>query len=61
MTDSRCPNCENDISDVITTTVRNTYTLGSGPEIHAIVCPHCGTELSISIDVTARLSRSGAS
>ena len=58
MRDNRCPSCENDLSDVITSTIIKTYR-GAGPEVHTISCPHCVTELSISVDVTTRLSRAG--
>ena len=56
MRDNRCPSCENDISDVVTSAIVRRLTAGeSEPDV--VTCPHCGTELTLTVSIDASLSR----
>jgi hypothetical protein len=56
MRESNCPSCENDISEVVTSAIVSQLTAG-GTESVVVTCPHCGTELSLIVNIDARLSR----
>jgi uncharacterized protein (UPF0212 family) len=55
MRENKCPSCENDISDVVTAAIVSRLTAG-GSESDVVTCPHCGTELSLTVNIDARLS-----
>ena len=56
MRENRCPNCENDISEVVTSAIVSRLTAG-GTEPEVVTCPHCGTELSLTVNIDASLAR----
>jgi hypothetical protein len=56
MRDNICPSCENDISEAVTSAIVSTITAGRG-ESAVVTCPHCGTELSLTVNIQASLSR----
>lgn len=59
MPENICPNCENDISDVIlSVAVKRQRGLEENRE--TITCPHCGTELAIAVSVRATIARAQA-
>ena len=56
MTDNRCPNCENDVTDaVMAATVRRLRAGGAGTE--EMECPHCGEQLQVAVSLNVRLER----
>ena len=56
MQEHKCPSCENDISDVVTSAIVSRLTAGES-ESDLVTCPHCGTELSLTVNIDASLSR----
>jgi hypothetical protein len=56
MRDNRCPNCDNDITEVVTSAIVSRLQAG-GAESDVVTCPHCGTELSLIVNIEASLSR----
>ena len=56
MQGQRCPNCENDINEVMTTAVIAIIQRGN-PGSAPITCPHCGEELMLSASVQASVGR----
>ena len=56
MREHKCPSCENDISDVVTSAIVSRLTAGES-ESDVVTCPHCGTELSLTVNIDASLSR----
>lgn len=59
MQDNRCPNCQNDISDVVTSTVIAMLKTGERRPC-TISCPHCGEELTVAAQIATTLSREPA-
>lgn len=56
MTDHRCPNCENDLTDAVVTAIVTNIAAGSqDPE--PLSCPHCGEALAVTIAIHATLTR----
>jgi len=58
MDGTRCPECENDLTDATTAMLvelLKARRLGMSP----MTCPHCGTELSVNASVTAAIARQG--
>ncbi len=53
---SRCPECENDLTETTTSTIVNLLKTGK-IGVAAMTCPHCGTELSVDARVTATITR----
>jgi hypothetical protein len=56
MPENKCPNCENDISEVVTSAIVARLTSG-GVESEVVTCPHCGTDLGLTVNIDASLSR----
>ena len=56
MRDNRCPNCDNDISEAVTAAIVSKLTAGES-QSDVVTCPHCGTELSLTVNIDASLSR----
>jgi hypothetical protein len=56
MRENKCPNCENDISEVVTSAIVARLVAG-GSESDVVTCPHCATELSLTVNIDATLSR----
>lgn len=56
MTGSRCPECENDLTDVTTSTIVDLLKAGKVGAT-TMTCPHCGTELTVNASVTATIAR----
>jgi len=53
---NRCPNCENDINEVVTSVVIAALQQGeNGPT--PIACPHCGQELIVRAAVQTSVER----
>jgi hypothetical protein len=57
MRDNRCPNCDNDISEVVTSAIVSRLKAAGegGPDV--VTCPHCATELSLTVNIDTSLSR----
>ena len=56
MADNRCPNCENDITQTVTTTLIAMLQAGERGS-RELSCPHCAAELSVSAQVTTALTQ----
>lgn len=56
MQDNRCPNCENDISETVTSTLVAMLQAGDSGS-RTLLCPHCGEALSVTARVTTTLLR----
>lgn len=55
MRDNRCPNCENDISEAVTSAIVSRLQKGGG-ESDVVTCPHCGVALSLTVNIDTSLS-----
>ena len=56
MRDNRCPSCDNDISEVVTSAIVSRLQAGA-TESDVVTCPHCGAELSLTVNIDTSLSR----
>lgn len=56
MSDYRCPNCENDLTDaVMAASIRRIRAGGKGCE--QFKCPHCSEELQVAVALNITLER----
>jgi hypothetical protein len=60
MHDNRCPNCENDITTTVTSTVIAMLQDGD-TEPRIISCPHCAENLNVSAQVSTTLMQTTSS
>lgn len=56
MADNRCPNCENDITQTVNTTLIAMLQAGERGS-REFSCPHCGAELSVAARLTTTLAQ----
>ena len=56
MQDNRCPNCENDLTDTVTSTLIAMLQEGDA-KTRAVQCPHCGEALTVTARVTTSVAR----
>jgi predicted RNA-binding Zn-ribbon protein involved in translation (DUF1610 family) len=56
MQDNRCPNCENDITTSVNTTIIAMLDAGDSRP-RALTCPHCTESLIVSATITRTLQR----
>ena len=56
MQDNRCPNCENDISTTVTSTLISMLLDGERRSC-GVSCPHCGEDLTVTAQISTSLSR----
>lgn len=56
MSDHRCPNCENDLTDAVMAAIVTSLRAG-GSGVEAVTCPHCDEALSVTVTVNATLAR----
>lgn len=54
MRDTRCPSCENDITDALTPALL-AYLDGDGDR-ETVVCPHCNAELALTISINTSIA-----
>jgi len=55
MQDNKCPSCENDISGTVTSAIVSRLQAGAS-ESDAVACPHCGAELTLTVNIDTSLS-----
>jgi RNA polymerase subunit RPABC4/transcription elongation factor Spt4 len=59
MRNDQCPSCENDISEAVTAAIVSRLQSGDG-ESDTLICPNCGTALSLTFSIDTSLSRQSA-
>ena len=59
MDGNRCPECQNDLTDSLTSAIVGMITSRAAgvAASGALTCPHCGTELRVNANVTATITR----